>query len=112
MKYLILIACLLGSSAMAQNKDSVSFKYKGGESQKGILTGSSATRWEMLPNASSYSIKPARVAYFQMFSKGSKILMTIPNPPDSSGVFKVWFDKRAFTLTSDSTFTIQAPINR
>lgn len=102
MKYLTVFALLLSSSVIAQNKSvtqdtSKRFGKLGAFTTKGVSQGNGFI-------TDGYFTRSAETKLILLRSE-PRTLMTVTQR-DSSGVYKVWFDKRAVKFTSDSTFTI------
>lgn len=98
---LLIIACLLSSSVMAQN---VSLKP---DTAKTSLYGTQViSSGSSTPTLSINTIKGIQATNTWTFTTKNKALMIIMDQkPDST--YHVWFDKRLITWTSDSTFILK-----
>lgn len=72
-------------------------------------------------NAVSLSLHPEAYPYFSTnkwnvnetfftIMSDPKVLLKVTESKDSLKVYKVWFDKKAITWTSDSTFTLRVKL--
>lgn len=111
---LLIIALLLSSSVMAQKPTSGGTHNLGPAKNVDLSSTSGTFRLGSLPKTqSSYWMAD----WSKYKTGGNSFLMVMKSPGitlmkisdiDSTGTYKVWFDKRAIKYTSDSTFTLQA----
>lgn len=100
---LTVLALIIFQSGMAQNKppqDTI-------KQSVGKLTTGSFKFDTKAYSGSILAVNPPKQSYYFIARKNITVI-TI-SPPDSTGLYKVWFDKKEVTFTSDSTFTFKIP---
>lgn len=106
---LIAVLCLMyvcGKPAVAQNKPlRDTLKSKGLTDGKGIFK-SGADTYEMFGESNKNQLWDNTKQLYYFIVNRPSIVFSITNP-DSTGTYKVYFNRKEVTFTSDSTFTFK-----